>query len=64
MNPSNPRRRVAAYIRFSTEMQQDSFSLEAQERQIRNKVRQDGYEVVAVYSDPARSAYKDVNVRV
>ena len=56
----NRPRRVAAYIRYSSEMQNDSFSLEAQERQIRRRARQDGDEVVAVYSDPARSAYKDV----
>jgi site-specific DNA recombinase len=52
--------RIAAYIRYSAEAQSDSFSLEAQERQIRRRAQQDGYTVVAVYSDPARSAYKAV----
>ncbi len=46
------------YVRFSSQMQEDGFSLEAQERQIRQRARQDGVEIVALFSDPAHSAYR------
>ena len=48
----------AAYIRFSSEMQSDSFSLDAQLRQIKEQAERDGVEIVKVYSDPAQSAYR------
>ncbi len=47
----------AAYIRYSSEMQSDSFSLDAQLRQIREQAARDGVEIVVVFSDPAQSAY-------
>lgn len=58
-NPSasGPRRGVA-YIRYSSTMQKDSFSLEAQERQIRERARQDSVELVQVFAAPAQSAYR------
>jgi site-specific DNA recombinase len=48
----------AAYIRFSSEMQNDSFSLDAQLRQIKEQAERDGVEIVKVFSDPAISAYR------
>jgi len=48
----------AAYIRFSSEMQSDSFSLDAQLRQIKEQAERDGVEVVKVFADPAQSAYR------
>ena len=49
----------AAYIRYSSTMQDDSFSLEAQLRQIKARAAAEGVEIVKVYSDPATSAYKN-----
>lgn len=49
----------AAYIRYSSTMQEDSFSLDAQLRQIHARAASDGVEIVKVYSDPATSAYKN-----
>jgi hypothetical protein len=48
----------AAYIRYSSEMQSDSFSLDAQLRQIKEQAERDGVDIVKVYSDPAQSAYR------
>jgi hypothetical protein len=48
----------AAYIRFSSEMQSDSFSLDAQLRQIKEQAEGDGVEIVKVFADPAQSAYR------
>src|SRR4030066_427465 len=48
----------AAYIRYSSEMQSDSFSLDAQLRQIREQADRDGVEIVKVFADPAQSAYR------
>ena len=48
----------AAYIRFSSDMQSDSFSLDAQLRQIKEQAERDGVEIVKVFSDPAQSAYR------
>ncbi len=39
-------------------MQSDSFSLDAQLRQIKEQAERDGVEIVKVYSDPAQSAYR------
>jgi site-specific DNA recombinase len=47
----------AAYVRYSSSMQDDSFSLDAQLRQIKSRAAQDGVEIVVVFSDPAQSAY-------
>ena len=48
----------AAYIRYSSEMQSDSFSLDAQLRQIREQAERDDVEIVKVFADPAQSAYR------
>jgi DNA invertase Pin-like site-specific DNA recombinase len=48
----------AAYIRFSSELQSDSFSLDAQLRQIKEQAERDGVEIVKVFADPAQSAYR------
>jgi len=48
----------AAYIRYSSTMQDDSFSLDAQLRQINERAVSEGIEIVKIYSDPATSAYK------
>lgn len=50
--------RGAAYIRYSSEMQNDSFSLDAQLRQIKEQAERDSVEIVRVFSDPATSAYR------
>ncbi len=52
----------AAYIRYSSNMQDDSFSLDAQLRQIHTRAASEGVEIVKVYADPAISAYKN-NIR-
>ena len=49
----------AAYIRYSSTMQDDSFSLDAQLRQIKSRATSDGIEIVKIYADPATSAYKN-----
>lgn len=51
----------SAYIRYSSTMQDDSFSLDAQLRQIKIRAASDGVEIVKVYSDPATSAYSKKN---
>ncbi len=48
----------AAYVRYSSEMQSDSFSLDAQLHQIKERAERDCVEIVKVYADPARSAYR------
>jgi len=48
----------AGYIRYSSEMQSDSFSLDAQLRQIKEQAERDGVNIVQVFSDPAQSAYR------
>ena len=40
----------AAYIRFSSEMQSDSFSLDAQLRRIKELVKRDGVEIVMLFT--------------
>jgi site-specific DNA recombinase len=54
---SQKTRSGAAYIRYSSSMQNDSFSLDAQLRQIKACAKQDGVVIVRVYSDEAQSAY-------
>jgi hypothetical protein len=39
-------------------MQSDSFSLDAQLRQIKEQAERDGVEIVKVFVDPAQSAYR------
>jgi DNA invertase Pin-like site-specific DNA recombinase len=51
-----PSNKAAAYIRYSSNMQDDSFSLDAQLRQIKTRAAADGVPIVKVYSDPATSA--------
>ena len=48
----------AAYIRYSSEMQSDSFSLDAQLRQIKEQAERDNIVIAKVFSDPAQSAYR------
>jgi site-specific DNA recombinase len=48
----------AAYIRYSSSMQSEGFSAEAQEHQIRDRAARDEIEILYVYSDAAQSAYK------
>ena len=55
----NEKRFGAAYIRYSSTMQDDSFSLDAQLRQIKARAVSEGIEIVKIYSDPATSAYKN-----
>src|SRR5512139_311968 len=55
---TSPPTRGAAYIRFSSEMQSDSFSLDAQLRQIKEQAERDGVEIIKVFADPAQSAYR------
>ena len=43
----------AAYIRYSSEMQSDSFSLDVQLRQIKEQAEHDGVEIVKMFADPA-----------
>jgi site-specific DNA recombinase len=47
----------AAYVRYSSEMQSDSFSLDAQLRQIKLRAQMDGVSIIQIFSDPATSAY-------
>ena len=58
-SPHEPRLKGAAYIRYSSAMQDDSFSLEAQLRQIKARAALEGVEIIKVYADPATSAYKN-----
>jgi site-specific DNA recombinase len=44
-------KRAAAYLRVSSEDQTDGWSLEGQEKQIREYAERNGYEVVQVYQD-------------
>src|SRR5512141_2839330 len=48
----------AAYIRYSSEMQSDSFSLDAQLRQIKEQAEHDGVEIIKVFADPGQSGYR------
>jgi len=61
INSNHPPQKMlgAAYIRYSSSMQDDSFSLEAQLRQIQARAASEGIEIVKIYSDPATSAYKN-----
>ncbi len=59
MTSSDKKITGAAYIRYSSAMQDESFSLEAQLRQIQSRAAADGVEIVKVYADPALSAYKN-----
>ena len=54
---TSPQRLAAAYIRYSSNMQDDNFTLDAQLRQIKARAQADGVVIVKVYSDPATSAY-------
>ena len=54
----SPPKTGAAYIRFSSDQQSDSFSLDAQLRQIKDQAERDHVEITKVFSDPAQSAYR------
>jgi len=47
----------AAYIRYSSEMQSDTFSLDAQLRQIKGQAERDRVRIYRVYADPAQFTY-------
>jgi len=51
--------RVAAYIRVSSQGQVEGYSLEAQERAIREYCRARGWELVAIYREEGKSAHSD-----
>ena len=57
--PLSSKIRGAAYIRYSSVMQNDTFTLDAQLRQIKLRAASDGIEIMKIYSDPANSAYKN-----
>jgi hypothetical protein len=48
----------AAYIRYSSEMQSDSFSLDAQLRQIKEQAEHDSVDIVKVFADPCQPNLK------
>jgi len=50
---------VATYIHYSSNMQDDNFTLDAQLRQIKARAAADGVVIIKVYSDPAISAYTE-----
>jgi DNA invertase Pin-like site-specific DNA recombinase len=54
-NPSH--HLAAAYIRYSSNMQDNNFTLDAQLLQIKTRAQADGVVIVKVYSDPGASAY-------
>jgi len=54
---SSSNKPAAAYIRYSSNMQDDNFTLDAQLRQIKARAAAEGLVIVKVYSDPATSAY-------
>lgn len=51
--------KAAAYCRFSSDLQRDGFSIEAQLTAIRNYCKQEGIELVKEYVDEARSGTND-----
>ena len=57
-NLSSPVIQGAAYVRYSSLLQSDSFSLDAQLRQIKEQAERDKVDIVKVYADPAQSAYR------
>lgn len=62
MNQSNqshvyPLIPAAAYVRYSSEMQSESFSPDAQLRQIKGQAERDRVRIIRVYADPAQFAY-------
>jgi site-specific DNA recombinase len=48
----------AAYIRYSAKIQSDSFSLDAQLRQIKEQTERVRGEIVEVFADPVQSTYR------
>lgn len=58
---SSSNRTAAGYIRFSSDKQTDSFSLEAQKRQILERAKKDNVEIVEIFADEAISAYAHKN---
>ncbi|GMR11546.1 MAG: hypothetical protein BMS9Abin28_2381 [Anaerolineae bacterium] len=65
MNSSNPGRfsqkRAAGYVRYSSDAQANSFSLEAQKRQILERAKRDEAVVVEFFCDEAQSAFRKKN---
>jgi DNA invertase Pin-like site-specific DNA recombinase len=54
-------KRAAGYVRYSSDAQADSFSLEAQKRQISERAKRDGAVIVEFFCDEAQSAYRKKN---
>lgn len=52
-------KRVVLYLRYSSHMQDDSWSLEAQQRILEQYAHDHGWTIVAVFTDEARSAKDD-----
>jgi len=52
-------RRVVLYIRYSSRIQEDGWSLEAQRRILGAYCQEHGWDIAAVFSDEARSAKND-----
>jgi site-specific DNA recombinase len=57
--PAREIKRVAGYIRVSSEEQTENYSLSAQERAIRLYCEAHGWELVALYTDEGKSAWSD-----
>ena len=55
--------KAVAYCRYSSELQRDGYSIEAQRLAIEAYCRSKGYELIRFYVDEARSASKDVMKR-
>lgn len=51
--------KVVAYCRYSSEMQRDSYSIEAQKRAIEEYCARENYELVRFYVDEAQSGTRD-----
>ena len=56
-------KRVALSLRVSTEGQVDGHSLDTQEMQLRSWAEREGWEVIEVYTDAGRSAFRKVEGR-
>jgi hypothetical protein len=53
----------AVYIRFSSNIQSDSFSLDAQLRQIKEQAEREGVEIVKVFADNSKGVYTMMDKR-
>ncbi len=51
--------RVALYMRYSSNAQNDGFSIEAQEKALRKYCKDKGFEIVRIYVDRACTGTND-----